>query len=200
VKNRNAHDSSKHPSNRNKRLKPKFRYFGMVRVAGVLRLVKDKQSLLATWIKCFQNNPLAFSSIILFVAYFLGAVNLGVFSWFIGRPDVFMQSLEVGPGLLAVMVSGLLPLLMIIGGLVIPSLFFALPVKYLELNEGSARKIAGHLFAIFASGMVVFVVVSELFGGRLCLLTVVIIPFLVASCLVEKYAKKMFQGFLFGGY
>jgi len=148
---------------------------------------EDEQSLLATWRKYFQNSPLVFSSsVTLVVAYFVGAVNLWGFSWFIGRPDVFMQSLDVGPGLLALMASSLISLLLIIGFPLIPSLFFFLHVKDLKLDKDSAKEIAWRLFIIFAGGLLVFVVVSAFSGYRACLFTAFIIPVLVVLDLVAN--------------
>jgi len=197
VINKNAHDSGRYPSSINERLIPMFRYLGMVRVVSVLRPVEEKHGLLVTWGKYFQDNPAGIASVVLVFAYFLGALNLWFFTWFVGRPDVFMQSLEIGPGLVALMVSGLISLSIIIGILVMPSWFFVFPVEYLEFNEGSVKKIAWCLFAMFASGVVGFVLVSAFLGYGAWLLIAFVIPSFIASILVVKYAKKIFQSSFF---
>jgi len=200
VANKHGHDSGACPSNTNERLKPVFRYLGWRRVGSVLRPPEEKRSSLATWIRCFQDNPLGISSVALALAYFLGALNLWFFTRFVGRPDVFMQSLEFGPGLVALMVSGLATLFIVIGTLVVSSWFFVFPMEYLEFKEdGGVKKITLWLMAVFASGVISFVLIYAFCGYGIKLFLAFVLPSVCAYILVVNYAKKDVSKFILWG-
>jgi len=63
---------------------------------GMFRKHKERKR----FIKCCRENFFWVSSFFTFLASCLGLFSLWVFAQFVGRPDVFVQSLEFGPGLL----------------------------------------------------------------------------------------------------
>ncbi|HFJ0421609.1 TPA: hypothetical protein ACGS08_004214 [Pseudomonas aeruginosa] len=121
------------------------------------------------------------------LASLAGVLNLLVFTRYIGRQDVFMDSLELGPGLVVLMLSYVLIFIAITGSMLITSYFFTLAPSWLRHRLETNRLIVRHLLEMTVSGMfsIVLVVVAVTYfsgdkAGHWWMLTVFILPALLS--------------------
>jgi len=87
---------------------------------GMFRNYKERKR----FIKCCRENFFWVSSFFTFIASCLGLFSLWVFAGFIGRPDIFIQSLEFGPSLILLVPFFLLIYGVLIAYFILPSWFF----------------------------------------------------------------------------
>lgn len=98
------------------------------------------------------------SAIIAALASFAGIVNLAVYTHYIGRADVFMTSLELGPGLVLLWLAFVLFLVILIGSMLITSLFLSAGLSWLRPLPEHTEAIVRGLTAITAAGMLALLV------------------------------------------
>lgn len=97
------------------------------------------------------------SAIAAALAPLAGIVNLVTYSHYIGRPDVFMPSLELGPGLILLWLAYILFFVLLIGSMLISSLFLSFGLGELRPKPLAAASIARILTIITAASMFVVV-------------------------------------------
>jgi len=104
------------------------------------------------------------SSVTVVLAPFLGLLNLWAFAQFIGRPDVFFQSLEFGPGLALLMVAYVVAFFAVIGSLLVSSYFFTILLEFLDFDQASARLVTLWLLGVAVTSVAAFIAVFALLG------------------------------------
>jgi len=135
------------------------------------------------------------SSVTVVLAPFLGLLNLWAFTQFIGRPDVFFQSLEFGPGLVLLMVAYVVAFFGVIGSLFISSYFFTILLESLNFDQAPANSVVFWMFGIAVTSVVAFIVMFALLGYG-CLVSMkwlflaFIPPFVPACFFVKKYVDR----------
>lgn len=87
------------------------------------------------------------------IAAALGIFNLAIYTHHIGRPDVFMSSLELGPGLILLWITHLFFFAVLIGSMLFPSLVFSGGLSALRPKPEYAASIVRVLTAITAFAM-----------------------------------------------
>ncbi|SFY08998.1 hypothetical protein [Azotobacter vinelandii] len=105
----------------------------------VLELIRDH----FTWISATTASlaPLA------------GIANLALFTNHIGRPDVFIRSLEFSPSLVVLALAYIAISIFVIGSMLITSFIFTLAPNYLQPEPEHSKKIIRHLFSIALIGI-----------------------------------------------
>lgn len=86
-----------------------------------------------------------------------GIVNLATYAHYIGRPDIFMPSLELGPGLILLWLAYILFFVLLIGSMLISSLFLSFGLSELRPKPPAAASIARILTIITAASMFIVV-------------------------------------------
>ncbi|MFF5866727.1 hypothetical protein [Pseudomonas sp. NPDC012596] len=97
------------------------------------------------------------SGIVAALAPIAGIVNLATYAHYIGRPDVFMPSLELGPGLILLWLAYILFFVLLIGSMLISSLFLSFGLSELRPKPPAAASIARVLTIITAASMFVVI-------------------------------------------
>jgi hypothetical protein len=87
------------------------------------------------------------------IAAGLGILNLAIYTHHIGRPDVFMSSLEFGPGLILLWITHLFFFVVLIGSMLFPSLVFAGGLSALRPKPEYAASIVRVLTGLTAFAM-----------------------------------------------
>lgn len=93
------------------------------------------------------------SGIVAAMAPIAGIVNLATYAHYIGRPDVFMPSLELGPGLILLWLAYILFFVLLIGSMLISSLFLSFGLSELRPKPPAAASIARILTIITSVSM-----------------------------------------------
>jgi len=142
--------------------------------------------------KHFKENFLLDSTFFVFFVYGFGVFNLWVFTIFIGRVDVFIDSLEFGPNLAVVMVSGLMFFIITVIYLLLPSWIFTRLLEFFDCVEGSVKPIVQWLFVMAVSGVGGFIMISAFHGLQWwSVFVAIILPATIAWCVVGCYSKHV---------
>jgi len=97
------------------------------------------------------------SSVAVGSASLLALSSLLIFTQFIGRPDVFIDSLEPGVDLVLLALFHLMILVIVVVGLLILSLVYTWLLDFLAPDQGYEKLIAGWVFCVLASGAASFI-------------------------------------------
>lgn len=98
------------------------------------------------------------SAIVAALAPLAGIVNLVTYSHFIGRADVFMPSLELGPGLILLWLAYILFFVLLIGSMLVSSIFLSFGLNELRPKPQYAASIVRIITVITAVAMIVVVI------------------------------------------
>jgi len=170
-------------------LKEKWRYVGREH-QNVAQ--KSKSAL-----EYIQENFFWFSSVAVVFASFLGVVNLWGFSRFIGRPDVFIPSLEFEPGLALLMISYLVIDIFLVVLFLPTSLLFYCLLRCFKAGQDSMGGIAYWLFVMVGMSAAALMLLSPyLSGGNLLsskwgIFVVVFILLCVSWVFVSRYGSQV---------
>lgn len=82
-----------------------------------------------------------------------GIANLAIYTHYIGRPDVFMPSLVLGPGLLVLWLAGVLALVMIIFCMSVTSIILSATLNWLAPATAHVEEIVRKVFSVTAASM-----------------------------------------------
>lgn len=93
------------------------------------------------------------SAIVTALAPLAGIVNLVTYSHFIGRSDVFMPSLELGPGLILLWLAYILFFVLIIGSMLVSSIFLSFGLNELRPKPQYAASIVRVITVVTALTM-----------------------------------------------
>lgn len=118
-----------------------------------------QQPAFASWMLVLLKEHYGWiSAIIAALAPFAGIINLGVYAHYVGRADVFMPSLELGPGLILLWLAYILFFVILIGGMLITSLFLSWGLSGLRPKPEYAASIVRTLTVITAAAMLCVVI------------------------------------------
>lgn len=108
------------------------------------------------------------SAIVATLAPLAGIVNLVTYSHYIGRQDVFMPSLELGPGLILLWLAYILFFVLVISNMLFSSLILSLGLSKLRPNPETSASITRIVVAITALSMftVVLLVIYWTYKGE----------------------------------
>lgn len=93
------------------------------------------------------------SAIVAALAPLAGIINLAIYTHYVGRSDVFMPSLELGPGLIVLWLTHILFFAFLIGSMCITSLFLSWGLSELRPKPNYAASIVRILTVITAVAM-----------------------------------------------
>ncbi|XEG73697.1 hypothetical protein QA447_05555 [Pseudomonas sp. abacavir_1] len=112
----------------------------------------------AAWIAALLKRHYAsISATVAALAPFAGIVNLAAYTRHIGRPDVFMPSLELGPGLILLWLAYALFFAVLIGSMLITSLFMSWGIGFLRPKPDYAASLVRILTAVTAASMLLVI-------------------------------------------
>ena len=120
----------------------------------ILELIKNHFTWISATVAAFA--PLA------------GILNLAVYANYIGRPDIFLRSLQFGPSLVILFLAFILLFVGIVGSMLITSYFFSLIPSWLRPMSEHADSITRRLFGMTVLGMLGIVLILGIasFLGR----------------------------------
>lgn len=94
-----------------------------------------------------------------FLASFAGVASLSSYSLYIGRPDVFLRSLEFGPSLAILFVACFLLFVGLVGSMLVTSYVFSSTISFLKPEIEQAKTVVRWLFGMTAAAMAVLILV-----------------------------------------
>nr|WP_312972990.1 hypothetical protein [Pseudomonas sp.] len=109
-------------------------------------------------LELLKNHYVWVSAIVTALAPLAGIVNLVTYSHFIGRPDVFMPSLELGPGLILLWLAYILFFVLLIGSMLVSSIFLSFGLNELRPKPQYAASIVRVITVVTALTMLIVVI------------------------------------------